>query len=120
MFFDTTLHKKCILLSNILYMAKKYSTSKITASKLFILLFCLFNFNVMTGQNKTNMQSAFNNYVNLPREVAFSHLNKSLYLKGETIGFSVYILDKNTKKPSAKTTNVYAVIKDEKNNTIKE
>ncbi len=101
-------------------MAKKYSTSKITASKLFILLFCLFNFNVMTGQNKTNMQSAFNNYVNLPREVAFSHLNKSLYLKGETIGFSVYILDKNTKKPSAKTTNVYTVIKDEKNNTIKE
>jgi hypothetical protein len=101
-------------------MAKKYSTSKITASKLFILLFCLFNFNVMTGQNKTNIQSAFNNYVNLPREVAFSHLNKSLYLKGETIGFSVYILDKNTKKPSAKTTNIYAVIKDEKNNTIKE
>ena len=32
----------------------------------------------------------------------------------------MYVFDKNTKKPSTKTTNVYAVITDEQNNTIKE
>jgi hypothetical protein len=101
-------------------MTKKYSTSKITISKLVILLFCLFSFNSSIGQNKTDIESSFNDYVNLPREVAFAHLNKSVYLLDETIGFSVYVFDKNTKKPSSKTTNVYTIITDENNNTIKE
>ena len=65
-------------------MTKKYSTSKITISKLFILSFCLFSFNSIIGQNKTDIESSFNDYVNLPREVAYAHLNKSLYLLDET------------------------------------
>jgi hypothetical protein len=101
-------------------MKKEDTASKTTTSQLFIYVFCLFCFNSSLGQGKTDIESSFNDYVNLPREVAFAHLNKSLYLLDETIGFSVYVFDKNTKKPSTKTTNIYAVITDENNNTIKE
>jgi hypothetical protein len=83
-------------------------------------MFCLLCFNFSLAQEKKDVESSFNDYINLPREVAYAHLNKSLYLLDETIGFSVYVFDKNTKKPSTKTTNVYAVITDENNNTIKE
>ena len=87
-------------------MKKKYTTSKTIPYNLFIYVFCLLCFNISAGQDTTVVESSFNEYVNLPREVAFAHLNKSLYLKGETIGFSVYVLDKNTKKQSKKRTMV--------------
>ncbi|WP_091422219.1 hypothetical protein [Formosa sp. Hel1_31_208] len=74
----------------------------------------------ISAQNNVDLRSSYDNYVNLPREVAYAHLNKSLYVHGETIGFSVYVFDKNTKKPSSKTTNVYVVLSDDKNNTVKE
>ncbi|MEM5563533.1 hypothetical protein WNY78_00385 [Psychroserpens sp. AS72] len=99
-------------------MTKLYSTSKITNSKLFILLFCLLCFNSIIGQNKTDIESSFNDYVKLPREVAYAHLNKSLYLLDETIGFSVYVFDKNSKTHSNGTTNVYCSIEDSKGNIL--
>jgi hypothetical protein len=89
-------------------------------SKLVCYSFCLLCFNFSFGQDGTDLTSSFNAYTNLPREVAFAHLNKSLYLKGETIGFSIYVFDKTTKKPSTKTTNVYTVVTDKNNKTIKE
>ena len=94
--------------------------SKKTVSKFVCITLCLLCFNMSFSQEKTVIESSFNGYINLPREVAFAHLNKSLYLKGETLGFSVYVLDKNTKKPSTKTTNIYTVIADKNNKIIKE
>ena len=64
--------------------------------------------------------SSFENYSDLPREVAYVHLNKSTYVKGEAIGFSAYVLDKDTKTPSALTTNLYCTISDSNNTTIKQ
>ena len=100
-------------------MKKKHNTSKTITTKLVIYVCCLLGVHISLAQGKKDIQASFNDYVNLPREVAFAHLNKSLYLKEETIGFSVYVFDKNTKKSSTKTTNVYTVITDENNKTIK-
>ena len=100
-------------------MNRNANSKNTTVSFLFFIL-SLFSFNTISGQDKTVIESSFNDYVNLPREVAFAHLNKSLYLKGETIGFSVYVMDKNTKKPSSNSTNVYTVITDENDNPVKE
>jgi hypothetical protein len=94
--------------------------SKTVTTKLVMYICCLLSVNISLAQDKKDVQSSFNDYINLPREVAFAHLNKSLYLKGETLGFSVYVLDKNTKKPSTKTTNIYTVIADKNNKIIKE
>ncbi len=62
----------------------------------------------------------FNEYTKIPREVAYVHLNKDVLIKGETLGFAAYIFDKNSKKLSVNSTNIYCIISDIKNNTIKE
>lgn len=64
--------------------------------------------------------TAFNEYTKIPREVVYVHLNKDVFIKGETLGFSAYVFDKNSKKLSANTTNLYCTIIDNNNTTIKE
>ena len=56
----------------------------------------------------------------LPREVVFVHLNKSVYIKGEAVGFKAYVLDKDTKKRSLETKNLYCTILDEDENIVKQ
>src|SRR5690606_36025034 len=63
--------------------------------------------------------SFFKTYTNLPREVIYTHVNKSTLIKGETLGFTLYVFDKNQKKLSNVTTNVYCIITDENNTIIK-
>src|SRR5690606_37962296 len=86
-----------------------------------LFLSCLLLINVsMFSQNTDKTEtllSSFKTYTNLPREVIYTHLNKSTLIKGETLGFTLYVFDKNQKKLSNVTTNVYCIITDE-NNTI--
>lgn len=63
--------------------------------------------------------NSFNEFTKTPREIAYAHLNKSVYIKGETLAFSVYIFDKSEKKTSQLTTNLYCSISDDKGKTIK-
>lgn len=73
-----------------------------------------------TQQQKTNpVITNFQNYASDYRELAYSQLNKSTYIKGETLGFCSYIIDKAKKTPSLLTKNLYCVITDEKNHIIK-
>ncbi|WP_323787305.1 hypothetical protein [Psychroserpens sp.] len=71
------------------------------------------------SQVEKSIISSFETYSKLPREVAYLHLNKSIYIKGESIAFSGYVIDKNTKKPSELTTNLYCVVTDQNGKTIK-
>ena len=66
-----------------------------------------------------DLTKAFHAYNDLFREVAYVHLNKSTYIKGEMIGFSGYVFEKDTKLPSQATKNLYCVITDENNKVIK-
>ncbi len=65
------------------------------------------------------LSAAFTEYSDPFREVAYSHLNKSTYIKGEMLGFSSYIFEKDTKIPSKSTNNLYCVIVDENDKVIK-
>ncbi len=67
-----------------------------------------------------DLLNAYQEYTELPRETAFVHLNKSTYIKGENMGFNAYILDKENKKYSTETTNLYCVISDQNNKVIKQ
>lgn len=85
---------------------------------LFLMAFAFSGF----SQNNTGeaaLETAFDAYTQLPREIGYTHLNKTIYSKGETIGFTVYVFDKSTKKPSLATTNVYFEVTDQNNNPIK-
>lgn len=101
-------------------MKHNYDAPKTNTSILIAFLFCLFSFQNGISQNNPDPLISYNNYVHLPREVTYAHLNKSLYVQGETLGFSVYAFDKNTKAPSEQSTNIYAVICDKNNQPIKE
>ena len=61
----------------------------------------------------------FNDYSELPREVAYVHLNKSIYIKGEQLGYKAYIYDKDKKQPSQETNNLYCTLIDKDGNMVK-
>lgn len=63
--------------------------------------------------------SSYEAYNQLPREIAYAHLNKSTYIKGESLGFTAYVLDKTDKQLSTLTTNLYCVISDKNEKIIK-
>lgn len=61
----------------------------------------------------------FANYSELPREVAYVHLNKSVFVKGEDLGFKAYVLDKDHKRPSQETQNLYCILADSAGRMVK-
>lgn len=76
----------------------------------------------MCGQEsytEKNIDKSYKTYTEPLREVVYVHLNKSVYIKGEDIGFNAYVFDKNTKKLSQKTTNLYCIISDRNKKVIK-
>lgn len=76
----------------------------------------------LTAQQDAQLDQLFSSfaaYSELPREVAFVHLNKSILIKGEELGFKAYVMDKDNKRPSKETRNLYCVIADSANKTIK-
>ena len=79
---------------------------------------CLISYAQDDASNK--IVDSYSSYTAAPRETIYAHLNKSTYLKGESLAFSAYVVDKNDKKPSRTTTNLYATIEDENNKIVKE
>lgn len=66
------------------------------------------------------IDTAFIKYSERPRETAYVHLNKSTYITNEDLGFTAYVFHKNDKKLSLLTKNLYVVIRDKNNKTVKE
>ncbi|NEV92654.1 Plug domain-containing protein [Psychroflexus sp. YR1-1] len=86
---------------------------------LFFILSALLCMHVSAQQKQDNLQEKLSNHLEIPREVAYLHLNKSTYLKGEQIAFTAYVLNKQNLKASD-ATNLYIQIKDAKNKVVKE
>lgn len=63
--------------------------------------------------------SKFSDYSKTPREIAYAHLNKTVYIKGETVAFKVYIFDKYDKGLSKLTKNLYWNISDSNGKIVK-
>ena len=84
----------------------------------FALLLCANIF----GQGNSHypeISERFGNYSELPREVAYVHLNKSIYIKGEQLGYKAYVYDKDKKLPSQETKNLYCALIDDEGRMIK-
>ena len=94
-----------------------------TAKKLTLFYILLLIFLVPVSFSQNNIDNLIDNYVdytNAPREVAYVHLNKSVYVEGEMLGFQAYVFDKITKERSMMTSNLYCTITDNDGNVIKE
>ena len=83
-------------------------------------LFLLLHFGC-SGQNAIDsLLSDFNSWKQIPVENVHLHINKSGYFEGEHIGFTAYVIDQRTKKPSIATKNLYLQLLNDQNKIIKE
>lgn len=89
--------------------------------KSFLLFTFLLYSSIVYAQNETEVSitDQYDIYTEAPRELAYVHLNKSTYVKGEMMGFTAYIFDKNTKQPSKMTSNLYCTISDANGDVLK-
>lgn len=85
-------------------------------------LLMLFNVTslLFSQQTENKLIDAYEDYANAPREVAYVHLNKSIYVEGEMLGFSAYVFDKYTKERSLMTSNLYCAIYDNNGDVVAE
>ncbi|MCK8481596.1 hypothetical protein [Psychroserpens algicola] len=88
-------------------------------SYLLSLTFGLLLFSIPAFSQGTDLMSSYEDYAELEREVVYLHLNKSTYIKGESIGIKAYVLDKASKLLSTETSNLYCTISDLNNSIIK-
>ena len=65
------------------------------------------------------IDSVFSNYTKPFQEVIYTHINKSKFIKGETLGFTSYAFNEQKKQLTSLTTNLYCIITDAKNNVVK-
>lgn len=81
-----------------------------------VLLLCI---QVVIAQHQDkDLISSYEDYTEMDRELVYAHLNKSIYIKGETIGVKAYILDKYTKELVNQATNLYCTISNDTGNVI--
>ncbi|MDT0557980.1 hypothetical protein RM697_04945 [Ichthyenterobacterium sp. W332] len=94
---------------------RKEFLSKLTQ----VLFICAILSIANTNAQQIDIADSFEDYHSAPRELAYVHLNKSVYIEGEMLGFKAYVLDKNTKQLSPNTSNLYCTISDEEGNILK-
>lgn len=84
---------------------------KKTLCSFVVLLLCVFIVpNIQAQAPEQKLQKDIKSYLSLTREVVYLHLNKTLFLQGEQLGFSAYVLNKKDLKPSLYSTNLYVQI----------
>ena len=75
----------------------------------------------MFAQNQNadiDLMSSYEDYTEMDRELVYAHINKSIYIKGETIGVKAYLLDKYTKAIANEAANLYFSISNVDGKTI--
>lgn len=72
------------------------------------------------AQSDVDIINLYNNYSDKQKEVVYVHLNKSTYIKGESIGFMAYVINKHKKSSSKLTKNLYISLEDEKGNILRQ
>ena len=84
----------------------------------FTLLLCFIGWAQDKSSTSDELEKTYLEYINIPREVIFVHLNKGLYVKGEALAFNAYVFEKQTKQLSESTTTLYCEILDNDQNRV--
>lgn len=83
--------------------------------KFYTIIFCvLLPFLISAQKDNSNLDSI------QFQEITYAHLNKSIYLRGEALGFTSYIFKKGKKELSKKTKNLYCKIVNDRDSVIKQ
>ncbi|WP_445381715.1 hypothetical protein [Robiginitalea sp. IMCC43444] len=79
----------------------------------FILSFTILTVSAQEPPSKPDVQAALEKYFEPARESVFLHLNKDLYVPGETLWFSGYIYNGKAGRPLLETSNLYVSLYNE-------
>lgn len=90
-----------------------------TLKSILFIFFIFFSVSSFSQITEDEIIEKYKSFSEVPKEVVYVHLNKSILVKNEMLGFSAYAIDKAKKELSKLTTNLYCVIKDGKNNIVK-
>jgi len=82
------------------------------------LLVFFFSIVIFSQIKEKNIDSLFLNYTKEYEEVTYAHLNKSIFIQGEAVGFTIYVFHKHKKQLSKKTKNVYVNIYNNENQIV--
>jgi uncharacterized metal-binding protein len=88
-----------------------------------IILFFILLLQTVSGQNKENipewLRQKFQHYIeNVPREEIYIQTDREEYISGEYVWFSVYLIDRQTSKPSASSRIVYFELLNSENRPV--
>ncbi|WP_394970521.1 hypothetical protein [uncultured Croceitalea sp.] len=86
------------------------------------LFFILFSKGLVAQERAENLELSFqqrlSQYFNLHREQVYLHLNKSIFVEGETLWFKGYVYDFSQKKPSVATKNIEVGLYDKEGDLV--
>ena len=101
--------------------AMKTSHSSFTKVKISLICLSFFSAIITYSQEKNDDElfNSYQSYIQLPRETCYAHLNKSTLVSGESLGFTVYLFDKYTKRSSVVTRNVYCTLETRSGKVLK-
>lgn len=86
--------------------------------KLLLLFFFLVSANYYSQIYSEPVDSLFKESQKMYQEVVYAHLNKSKFIRGEMLGFTAYVLNRETKALSKRSKNLYCTLEDENNNIV--
>jgi hypothetical protein len=87
------------------------------------ILFCILNSSFIYGQRRVvnidDITGKFNQYCNdVPREEIYIHTDREDYIAGEEMWFNVYVVDRQSSKPSPYSRIVYIELMNRYNNPV--
>lgn len=85
-----------------------------------VIIFFLIPFSMSAQNFKDDTYAAFEKFKIIPESNIFLHLNKSILLNGEDLGFTAYVLDHKSQLLSKDVKNLYCQLLDSNKKVIKE
>lgn len=98
-------------------MKQSFKTRK---TSFLICLFFIYSLGLLSQSLDQSIVKSYTIFSSLTREVVYIHLNKSVYIKNETVGFAAYVFDKSRKTPLQVTKNLYCTVSDKNGKIVKQ
>ncbi|WP_194851232.1 TonB-dependent receptor [Nonlabens antarcticus] len=97
----------------------KYAYKSIKGCLVILMVFGALQF-TQAQNGKKEIADSFQEFKSVPKSNIYLHVNKSILVQGEDLGFSAYVFDHVNQIPSADVTNLYCQFLDSTSIVIKE
>jgi hypothetical protein len=86
----------------------------------FLFLVIFYNTGLQAQVSNDSILKDFTNFIKIPESNVYLHLNKSVLMQGEDLGFAAYVLDHKKQRPSLIVKNLYSQLLNSDSEVVKE